>query len=56
MRSKEKNVMQRRLHICTSLLSEMSREAWKDHLNWLSGSLQRLTQEEENGGEDGGAR
>uniref|UniRef100_A0A667XBQ5 FA complementation group C n=2 Tax=Myripristis murdjan TaxID=586833 RepID=A0A667XBQ5_9TELE len=27
--------------------SEMPVEAWKDHLNWLSSSLQRLTEEEE---------
>ncbi|XP_068560292.1 Fanconi anemia group C protein isoform X2 [Cebidichthys violaceus] len=35
--------------------SEMPREAWRRHLNWLSGSLQRLTEEEEEGEEgDGG--
>ncbi|XP_070689501.1 Fanconi anemia group C protein [Pempheris klunzingeri] len=27
--------------------SEMPQEAWRHHLNWLSGSLQRLTEEEE---------
>ncbi|KAM3867458.1 Fanconi anemia group C protein [Diretmus argenteus] len=36
--------------------SEMPQEAWKDHLNWLSGSLQRLTEEEEKGDEDGDTR
>uniref|UniRef100_UPI003AACBBFA Fanconi anemia group C protein n=1 Tax=Centroberyx gerrardi TaxID=166262 RepID=UPI003AACBBFA len=36
--------------------SEMPQEAWKDHLNWLSGSLQRLTEEEEEEDEDGGTR
>ncbi|KAF7669887.1 hypothetical protein LDENG_00100570 [Lucifuga dentata] len=30
----------------------MPQEAWKHHLNWLSGSLQRLTEEEEEGDED----
>ncbi|XP_029018991.1 Fanconi anemia group C protein [Betta splendens] len=33
--------------------SEMPREAWRHHLNWLSSSLQRLTEEEE---EDAGER
>ncbi|XP_053182082.1 Fanconi anemia group C protein [Scomber japonicus] len=27
--------------------SEMPQESWRHHLNWLSGSLQRLTEEEE---------
>ncbi|KAI3372760.1 hypothetical protein L3Q82_023221 [Scortum barcoo] len=30
-----------------TLPSEMPQEAWRHHLNWLSGSLQRLTEEEE---------
>ncbi|XP_028270561.1 Fanconi anemia group C protein [Parambassis ranga] len=30
-----------------TLPSEMPREAWRNHLTWLSGSLQRLTEEEE---------
>ncbi|XP_070821229.1 Fanconi anemia group C protein [Chaetodon trifascialis] len=34
-----------------TLPSEMPQEAWRHHLNWLSGSLQRLTEEEEE--EDG---
>ncbi|XP_008282273.1 Fanconi anemia group C protein [Stegastes partitus] len=29
--------------------SEMPQESWRNHLNWLSGSLQRLTEEEEEG-------
>lgn len=33
--------------------SEMPQETWRNHLNWLSGSLQRLTEEEEEGDEDG---
>ncbi|XP_070760111.1 Fanconi anemia group C protein [Enoplosus armatus] len=32
-----------------TLPSEMPQEAWRHHLNWLSGSLQRLTEEEEEG-------
>ncbi|XP_033475849.2 Fanconi anemia group C protein isoform X1 [Epinephelus lanceolatus] len=32
--------------------SEMPLEAWRHHLNWLSGSLQRLTEEEEEGDGD----
>lgn len=36
-----------------SVLAEMSQEAWRRHLNWLSGSLQRLTEEEEEGDGDG---
>ncbi|XP_068422410.1 Fanconi anemia group C protein isoform X2 [Clinocottus analis] len=32
--------------------SEMPQEAWRHHLNWLSGSLQRLTEEEEEGDGD----
>ncbi|XP_054467292.1 Fanconi anemia group C protein [Anoplopoma fimbria] len=32
--------------------SEMPQEAWRHHLNWLSGSLQRLTEEEEEGDRD----
>ncbi|XP_035514595.1 Fanconi anemia group C protein [Morone saxatilis] len=35
-----------------TLPSEMPREAWRHHLNWLSGSLQRLTEEEEEGDGD----
>ncbi|KAK5932380.1 hypothetical protein CgunFtcFv8_004086 [Champsocephalus gunnari] len=31
----------------------MPQEAWRHHLNWLSCSLQRLTEEEEEGDEDG---
>ncbi|XP_068165657.1 Fanconi anemia group C protein isoform X2 [Antennarius striatus] len=30
-----------------TLSSDMPEEAWRPHLNWLSGSLQRLTEEEE---------
>ncbi|XP_068617090.1 Fanconi anemia group C protein [Brachionichthys hirsutus] len=30
-----------------TLPSDMPEEAWRSHLNWLSGSLQRLTEEEE---------
>ncbi|CAN9513089.1 unnamed protein product [Ophioblennius macclurei] len=39
-----------------TLPSEMPREAWRNHLNWLSRSLQRLTEEEEEeeGEGDGG--
>ncbi|XP_035847804.1 Fanconi anemia group C protein isoform X2 [Sander lucioperca] len=33
-------------------LSEMPQEVWRHHLNWLSGSLQRLTEEEEDGDGD----
>ncbi|KAK1892895.1 Fanconi anemia group C protein like [Dissostichus eleginoides] len=33
--------------------SEMPQEAWRHHLNWLSCSLHRLTEEEEEGDEDG---
>ncbi|KAM7416045.1 hypothetical protein PAMA_018223 [Pampus argenteus] len=29
--------------------SEMPQESWRHHLNWLSGSLQRLSEEEEEG-------
>ncbi|XP_038558540.1 Fanconi anemia group C protein [Micropterus salmoides] len=36
-----------------TLPSEMPQEAWRHHLNWLSGSLQRLTEEEEEGEGDG---
>ncbi|XP_019958245.1 Fanconi anemia group C protein isoform X2 [Paralichthys olivaceus] len=32
-----------------TLPSEMPLEAWRHHLNWLSSSLQRLTEEEEEG-------
>ncbi|XP_027133425.1 Fanconi anemia group C protein isoform X2 [Larimichthys crocea] len=35
-----------------TLPSEMPQEAWRHHLNWLSGSLQRLTEEEEEGDGD----
>lgn len=28
-------------------LAEMPQEAWRRHLNWLSGSLQKLAEEEE---------
>eukprot|EP00064_Thunnus_orientalis_P003146 superscaffoldBa00000249_g3155 len=35
--------------------SEMPQESWAHHLNWLSGSLQRLTEEEEEGDEDSGS-
>uniref|UniRef100_A0A671TJ06 FA complementation group C n=1 Tax=Sparus aurata TaxID=8175 RepID=A0A671TJ06_SPAAU len=35
-----------------TLPSEMPQEAWRRHLNWLSGSLQRLTEEEEGGDRD----
>ncbi|XP_074526707.1 Fanconi anemia group C protein [Halichoeres trimaculatus] len=42
---------QRLLVPLLTLPSEMPREAWRRHLNWLSSSLQRLTEEEE--GEDG---
>lgn len=28
-------------------LAEMPQEAWRDHLNWLSSSLQKLAEEEE---------
>ncbi|XP_024909421.1 Fanconi anemia group C protein isoform X2 [Cynoglossus semilaevis] len=37
----------------STLPSEMPQEAWRLHLNWLSSSLQRLTEEEEKG--DGGS-
>ncbi|KAA8593004.1 hypothetical protein FQN60_018459 [Etheostoma spectabile] len=33
--------------------SEMPQDVWRHHLNWLSGSLQRLTEEEEDGDGDG---
>ncbi|XP_029960966.1 Fanconi anemia group C protein isoform X2 [Salarias fasciatus] len=36
-----------------TLPSEMPREAWRNHLNWLSRSLQRLTEEGEEGDGDG---
>ncbi|CAJ1069005.1 LOW QUALITY PROTEIN: Fanconi anemia group C protein [Xyrichtys novacula] len=36
-----------------TLPSEMPQEAWRRHLNWLSSSLQRLTEEEEEDGEYG---
>lgn len=36
-----------------SVLSEMHQEAWRHHLNWLSGSLQKLSEEEEEGDTDG---
>ncbi|XP_058492049.1 Fanconi anemia group C protein isoform X2 [Solea solea] len=36
-----------------TLPSEMPQEAWQHHLNWLSSSLQRLTEEEEEGDENG---
>lgn len=32
-----------------SVLAEMPQGAWRNHLNWLSSSLQRLTEEEEEG-------
>ncbi|KAM7391445.1 hypothetical protein PAMP_022134 [Pampus punctatissimus] len=32
--------------------SEMPQESWRHHLNWLSGSLQRLSEEEEEGERD----
>ncbi|XP_034398532.1 Fanconi anemia group C protein isoform X2 [Cyclopterus lumpus] len=35
--------------------SEMPQEAWRHHLNWLSGSLQRLTEEGEEGDGDNSA-
>uniref|UniRef100_A0A672GIB1 FA complementation group C n=1 Tax=Salarias fasciatus TaxID=181472 RepID=A0A672GIB1_SALFA len=35
------------------VLAEMPREAWRNHLNWLSRSLQRLTEEGEEGDGDG---
>ncbi|KAF3695678.1 Fanconi anemia group C protein [Channa argus] len=35
-----------------TLPSEMPREAWRHHMNWLSGSLQRLIEEEEEGDGD----
>ncbi|XP_051806822.1 Fanconi anemia group C protein isoform X1 [Acanthochromis polyacanthus] len=35
-----------------TLPSEMPQESWRNHLNWLSGSLQRLTEEEEEGNGD----
>ncbi|XP_059192485.1 Fanconi anemia group C protein [Centropristis striata] len=35
-----------------TLSSEMPREAWRHHLNWLSGSLQKLTEEEDEGSGD----
>ncbi|XP_047446943.1 Fanconi anemia group C protein [Mugil cephalus] len=35
-----------------TLPSEMSQEAWKSHLNWLSSSLQRVTEGEEEGAID----
>lgn len=34
-------------------LSEMHQEAWRHHLNWLSGSFQKLSEEEEEGDRDG---
>ncbi|AWP07292.1 putative Fanconi anemia group C protein isoform 2 [Scophthalmus maximus] len=37
----------------STLPSEMPQEAWEHHLNWLSGSLQRLTEDEEEGDGDG---
>ncbi|KAK5871052.1 hypothetical protein PBY51_003954 [Eleginops maclovinus] len=36
--------------------SEMPQEAWRHHLNWLSCSLQRLTEDEEEGDSDGSTR
>ncbi|KAM7017971.1 Fanconi anemia group C protein [Tautogolabrus adspersus] len=46
---------QRLLVPLLTLPSEMPQEAWRRHLNWLSSSLQRLTEEEEEeeGDEDG---
>lgn len=38
--------------MCVSPLAEMPQEAWRQHLNWLSGSLQRLTEEEEEEGDE----
>ena len=35
--------------VCELALAEMPQEAWRHHLNWLSSSLQRLTEEEEEG-------
>ncbi|GAA6223156.1 Fanconi anemia group C protein [Lates japonicus] len=35
-----------------TLPSELPQEAWRHHLNWLSSSLQRLTEEGEEGDED----
>nr|XP_046243666.1 Fanconi anemia group C protein isoform X2 [Scatophagus argus] len=35
-----------------TLPSDMPREAWRHHLNWLSGLLQRIAEEEEDGGGD----
>ncbi|XP_023249311.1 Fanconi anemia group C protein isoform X1 [Seriola lalandi dorsalis] len=39
-----------------TLPSEMPQEAWRHHLNWLSSSLQRLTEEEEEGDGSSGTR
>ncbi|XP_042344212.1 Fanconi anemia group C protein [Plectropomus leopardus] len=39
-----------------TLPSEMPPESWRHHLNWLSGSLQRLTEEEEEGDRDSSSR
>ncbi|XP_029999900.1 Fanconi anemia group C protein [Sphaeramia orbicularis] len=36
--------------------SEMPQDAWRHHLNWLSGSLQRLAEEEEDRDGDGSTR
>ncbi|XP_056145470.1 Fanconi anemia group C protein [Lampris incognitus] len=36
--------------------SQMPQDAWKAHLMWISGSLQLLTEEEEEGNEVGGTR
>nr|XP_020449402.1 Fanconi anemia group C protein isoform X2 [Monopterus albus] len=37
-----------------TLPSEMPQEAWRHHLNWISSSVQRLTEEEEEGDRDSG--
>uniref|UniRef100_A0A672ZP88 FA complementation group C n=1 Tax=Sphaeramia orbicularis TaxID=375764 RepID=A0A672ZP88_9TELE len=39
--------------ILVSAVSEMPQDAWRHHLNWLSGSLQRLAEEEEDRDGDG---
>lgn len=35
--------------ISESVIAEMHQEAWRHHLKWLSDSLKRLTEEEEEG-------
>lgn len=47
----------KRLHLCATtnhciiavgcVSAEMPQEAWKNHLEWLTASLQRLTEQEE---------